>query len=280
MKRVLIGTALSCVLATVSGCSTINDLLGGRSSAPAPVESATPLPPRADSLPKAVLTEDVPAAAAGTASAQAAGQSAGQALEIESFEPAVLAPGGNVEILGSISGSEAAPGEVEILTARQPQRPAGVGAVLPDYASGSNLGSVCDVNKQSAARTGAASAARMLLAGLDLGAGEIFAAPTIIPDELQDCTPDFSADVSGALSAAGFNVSQGSRAQNLQQSVSQNSGSAATLPLIIRSLRSQNVPYLLVSSVRAQDKGSLLTLRLMQVADGITLAQNVVRLDL
>ncbi len=273
MKRLFTAAALSCALMGLGGCSAVNDLLdgiNGRSRAPAPVEAATPLPPRANALPQAVLTEDQPAAAAS------------QALEIESFEPATLASAGsNVEILGSIGGNTAEiAGGVEILTATQPQRPIGVGAVLPDYASGSNLGAACDTAKQSAARTAAASAARSLLGGLSLAQDEIFAAPTIIPDELQDCTPDFSADISAALSAAGFTVSQGSRAQNLQQSISQNSGSAATLPLIIRSLRSQNVPYLLVSSVRVQAGGSLLVLRLMQVSDGITLAQNMVRLDL
>lgn len=300
MQRTLLCAALAAALFSLNGCA-MNDLFGkSEPAAPAPVESATPLPPKADEFnTQPVLTEDqqavsVSRAPQGTAlelgsidiRGSAAGQAQGQS-QLSSVEPS-----DSEILLGTISGDAgsdalensgaASDGNVEILRAPEPVRPAGVGAVLPDYASGSNAGGSCDFALQGAMVKTGVEQAKALVSKLKVEPGVVYVAPTIIPDAFVDCSTDLSSDLSIALrQSSNFEAASAADMNAVTQAVSQNSGSAATLPLMIRTLRANNVPYLLVSSLRqVGNDGVALVLRFVRVSDGITLTQSFTKLEL
>lgn len=301
MQRTLLCAALAAALFGLNGCA-MNDLFGkSEPAAPAPVESATPLPPKADELnTQPVLTEDqqtvsVSRAPQGTAlelgsidiRGSAAGQAQGQS-QLSTVEPS-----DSEILLGTISGDAGSDalensgaanndGNVEILRAPEPVRPAGVGAVLPDYASGSNAGSSCDFALQSAMVKTGVEQTKALVSKLKVEPGVVYVAPTIIPDAFVDCSTDLSSDLSIALrQSSNFEAASAADMNAVTQAVSQNSGSAATLPLMIRTLRANNVPYLLVSSLRqVGNDGVALVLRFVRVSDGITLTQSFTKLEL
>ncbi|MBO8416817.1 MAG: hypothetical protein IAB19_10595 [Proteobacteria bacterium] len=298
MQRTLLCAALGAALFGLNGCA-LNDIFAqNESAAPAPVESAAPLPPKADELNQTpVLTEDDKAASISHAPQGSAleldpvdirGSAAGQAQGQQTLNS--VEPSDSEILLGSIGGDDgadalensAAQGNVEILRAPEPERPAGVGAVLPDYASGSNAGGSCDFALHSAmVKTGVEQAAA-LVSRLKVEPGLVYVAPTIIPDAFLDCSTDLSAQLSQALREhSNFEAAAAADMQNVTQAISQNSGSASTLPLMIRTLRANNVPYLLVSSLRQLGSdGAALVLRFVRVSDGITLTQSFSKLDL
>ena len=271
---------LSAALASVllSGCN-LNSLLSTEPE-PAPLPSVEPPP-------APVLTEDeLRPQPAQPSAIQHAPQ--GTALDLQGADirgtqtPALEDEGqpqaaeSNEVFLGAIA-APAQGAEPEILTAAP--RPHSAGDLLPTYATGSNLGGSCDFAQGPAAQSLAQSMTAALASKLKIEPGMVYAAPTIVPDAYLDCISDLSPAINAALQSS--DLLQTVSAQDktaIEQGVSQNAGTSATLPLTIRTLRSHQIPYLIVSTVRRLSSGPALSIRFVRVSDGITLTQSFQKL--
>lgn len=151
------------------------------------------------------------------------------------------------------------------------ERPPAAGEQLPVYASGSALAPKCDASLEASSRQAAVSLARQLAAAVQAEPGAVYIAATVIPGKFADCLDDISADV-----ADGMAVNPALQVLSATSPISQNAGSASTLPLQIRSLRAAGVPYLVLPVIRDEGKGAAdasLTLRFVQVSNGVTVQQ-------
>ncbi len=151
-------------------------------------------------------------------------------------------------------------------------------AEAPVYVEGvdslSNLKSNCDPALNNKAWFEAENLGRELSRRLTAETGEIYAAPTVVPDEYLDCVPDCAPKVlKGLLSKGQFTAARSS------SNVFQNVGSATLIPALVRECRQQEIPYLAVSVVRKVGGRLRLTLRILRVKDGITLAQSYKALE-
>lgn len=102
--------------------------------------------------------------------------------------------------------------------------------------------------------------------------GPIYVAPTIIPESAQDCVQDVSGVIYQTLS------SQGIKAVTGGMSVSQNTGSSALIPALVRACRQKGIRLLNVSIVRHIGHKTVITIRNIRVKDGITLVQNTTQI--
>ncbi len=293
MQRSFTTLAVAACLCSLSGC-TLNELFQPANN------TAEPLPPAVQAIPEnagynhPILTEDT-ADMADTPVNQSAVQPAssdltdaatinirGQraqnvALEDNTPHPALKAPqttGEGEVFIGSISTPQA-----DFPQTDEPNRPESVGMLLPTYASGFGSGNSCDLHLGQEAKVQAAALTTALTARLKIESGLVYAAPTIIPDEYLDCIGDLSSIISSTAAQQNYlTVISDSTRQNVEQAISQNSGSASTLPLTIRTLRANDIPYLIVSSIRRIGDDAALTLRFVRVSDGITLTQSFKKL--
>ena len=287
MQRTLIALALTASLSTLSGCA-LNEMFN-QETPPAPPQAqalpATPLePPAAPAQP--VLTQDLPTLPQKSVQyPQASSALELNGVDIRGNEATALEESprvvsGNEVPLRHISTPPSTNPSISVApTQDAPVRPQGAGDLLPTYASGAQVGLSCDLSLGSMASQQAARISAALAAKLAQPLGEVYVAPTIIPDEYLDCIDDLSAVIANSLAQSGkLQVVGAAASANVTQTISQNSGSATTLPLTIRTLRAANIPYLAVSSIRPLDDGCALTIRLVRVADGITLNQSFVKL--
>lgn len=101
--------------------------------------------------------------------------------------------------------------------------------------------------------------------------GKIFVGPTIIARDYEECVSDLSSSIQdGLVGNSAFTVVP---ADNINNLIAQNIGSATILPSMIRQCRSANIPYLLVSQIRNEGDKADLSLRIIRTSDGITLNQ-------
>lgn len=148
-------------------------------------------------------------------------------------------------------------------------------ANLPDYATTSGRQS-CPVSYGNTAKKVASSLTTELLARLTSDHGNIFIAPTVIPDEYSDCIDDVSSEVRNSAVASGKFTPV---TDDAVSSVAQNSGSAALIPTVVRECRRRNIPYLAVSVVRTSASSPVLTVRIIRVTTGVTLTQSYKKLN-
>ncbi|MCR5537259.1 MAG: hypothetical protein K6F05_07615 [Succinivibrio sp.] len=110
---------------------------------------------------------------------------------------------------------------------------------------------------------------------LQVDGGEIFVAPTVIPDEYQDCVSDAAQSIKNAFAqTANFKPSSISEA-----SIYQNAGSSTVIPRLVRACRAKGVPYLCYSILGTRGNKLRLTIRIIRISDGITLTQDYKNLD-
>lgn len=286
MQRSLITLGISAGLCTISGCA-LNDIFQSNPPAPpqAEVITATAQPTQP------VLAEDVTTMPPAEVSSQTHAPQ-NNALEMQSIDirgqtvaPALEdnstlgATSDSEVLLGSISTPQ--PDNVTVENADTPLRPQGAGDLLPTYASGSNAGGSCDFALGTAATQQASQMAAALAGKLKVDAGEVYIAPTIIPHAYLDCIDDLSPVIASAVAqSSALQVIAADTAQQVRQTISQNSGSAAIMPLTIRTLRAAGIPYVVMSNIRPLDDGCALTLRFVRVSDGITLTQSFKKLNI
>lgn len=147
-------------------------------------------------------------------------------------------------------------------------------AELPDYATASGR-QTCPINLNESAASAASLLTAQLLAKLQSDTGEMYAAPTVIPDEYADCIKDVSLYVAKQITASNrFSYAKGSDIR-----VSQNAGSSSLIPRTVRECRRLNIPYLAVSVVRKLGGNVALTVRIIRVNTGVTLTQAYKKLN-
>lgn len=103
--------------------------------------------------------------------------------------------------------------------------------------------------------------------------GPVYIAPTVVPDSVSDCIGDLSGAIRQALNSAGIETVTGAGVD-----VSQNSGSSAVIPSLVRACRQSGVPILNVSVIRHIGNKTVINIRNMRAKDGITLVQNTTQL--
>ena len=103
--------------------------------------------------------------------------------------------------------------------------------------------------------------------------GPIYIAPTVVPDSLSDCIGDLSGAIRQAFNSAGIETVVGADVD-----VSQNSGSSAVIPSLVRACRQSGIPILNVSVIRHIGPKTVINIRNMRAKDGITLVQNTSQL--
>ncbi len=157
--------------------------------------------------------------------------------------------------------------EVETIEAQNYEQNIDDAYELPTYASSSLLNSNCDFDKNNAytiARNLSLSLAKRLLNEQ----GAMYVAPTVISDEYSDCLNDLSSIVAQGMAANGnFEIS------TVNVGAGQNAGSSTLIPALVRACRSNQIPYLNVTVVRKTASKPSLSMRVIRVKDGITLAQ-------
>ena len=138
---------------------------------------------------------------------------------------------------------------------------------IPVYASSSSFNSSCNIDSNKAINA-AYNLGLAISKQLTNDQGKVYAAPTVISDEYLDCGTDVSNSVAQALGASGrFSV------VSQKMIAGQNRGSSAVIPALIRSCKAQNIPYLNMSVISKVKGKACLTVRIIRVSDGITLAQ-------
>lgn len=103
--------------------------------------------------------------------------------------------------------------------------------------------------------------------------GPVYIAPTVVPDSVSDCIVDLSGAIRQALNSAGIETVVGSGVD-----VSQNAGSSAVIPSLVRACRQSGIPILNVSVIRHIGPKTVINIRNMRAKDGITLVQNTSQL--
>ena len=103
--------------------------------------------------------------------------------------------------------------------------------------------------------------------------GPVYIAPTVVPDSVSDCIGDLSGAIRQALNSAGIETVVGAGVD-----VSQNSGSSAVIPSLVRACRQSGIPILNVSVIRHIGPKTVINIRNMRAKDGITLVQNTSQL--
>ena len=103
--------------------------------------------------------------------------------------------------------------------------------------------------------------------------GPVYIAPTVVPDSVSDCIGDLSGAIRQALNSAGIETVVGSGVD-----VSQNAGSSAVIPSLVRACRQSGIPILNVSVIRHIGPKTVINIRNMRAKDGITLVQNTSQL--
>ena len=103
--------------------------------------------------------------------------------------------------------------------------------------------------------------------------GPVYIAPTVVPDSVSDCIGDLSDAIRQALNSAGIETVVGSGVD-----VSQNAGSSAVIPSLVRACRQSGIPILNVSVIRHIGPKTVINIRNMRAKDGITLVQNTSQL--
>lgn len=146
-------------------------------------------------------------------------------------------------------------------------------SVLPDYASSSGKKSCRPALGQSALKNAAAQTEE-LCARLNLDQGEIYVAPTVVPDEFRDCIGNLAGAVLSGLKTSG----KFTAVQIKSDGIMQNQGSGRLIPQLVRLCRSSGVPYLNVTVVHKVGGNPVLTMRFIRVNDGVTLTQSFKKL--
>lgn len=103
--------------------------------------------------------------------------------------------------------------------------------------------------------------------------GPVYIAPTVVPDSVSDCIGDLSGAIRQALNSAGIETVVGAGVD-----VSQNAGSSAVIPSLVRACRQSGIPILNVSVIRHIGPKTVINIRNMRAKDGITLVQNTSQL--
>lgn len=103
--------------------------------------------------------------------------------------------------------------------------------------------------------------------------GPVYIAPTVVPDSVSDCVGDLSGAIRQALNSADIETVTGAGVD-----VSQNTGSSAVIPSLVRACRQSGVPILNVSVIRHIGPKTVINIRNMRAKDGITLVQNTTQL--
>ncbi len=148
-------------------------------------------------------------------------------------------------------------------------------STMPEYATASGR-QTCPAIYGDKAKSIAYELASSLIAKLSADHGNIFVAPTVIPDEYQDCVNDVSEEIKAAIKNSGsFNpVSDANVA-----SVAQNAGSSTVIPRTVRECRQRDIPYLAVSVVKKTGGNPVLSIRIIRVNTGVTLTQSYKKLN-
>lgn len=146
---------------------------------------------------------------------------------------------------------------------------------LPDYATTSGR-QTCPVSYGTSAKAAASALTTELLQKLTSDHGNIFIAPTVIPEEYSDCIDNVASEVKKAA-AQSKNFTP--VADDTVSSVAQNSGSSTLIPATVRECRRRDIPYLAVSVVRISGGSPVLTVRIIRVATGVTLTQSYKKLN-
>ncbi len=256
--------------AALSGCSTFDSMVdsirGGSSSGqhrPEVVEIRPQHKPSAQPAASAALPDDSAIVTENNAAIDAL-------LNNSSSDEVEILVAGQQSGTAGQSAVAAAASSAAVSQTATPARPQSVGESLPDYATGSVQGRhSCNTALGSKASSTAASMAAAQSGALTLS-GSIFIAPSVIPDDLLDCIQSVHPQLASAHKGS-HSVAQRGSLDNL---VSQNQGSSAMIPALIRTGRAQNIDYAVVSVFRKASSGKVsLTLRFIYVADGVTLSE-------
>lgn len=161
---------------------------------------------------------------------------------------------------------------------KQQEASSGVGANLPDIATTQKEQEqllqcenvvVPDLEARATALT------QRLAARLNVETGAAYLAPTAIPTVYQECVGDLRSAVRLGLNAANSPLIPLESGSSQERGVSQNAGSATVLPQLIRACRQQGIPYLVLSTLREVGGKAALTVRMVRIADGVTLSQGI-----
>ncbi len=252
--------ALAVAVTALGGCEMMRDIAGklpgGGDSQPQGQQS------QQESAPQVVeIGKDTPQQGLPQDQAVLPGEVAGQDLSVLSDEQRQRAE---------------AEAQALLLEAQAQEAQAAV-ATLPDYASGSKPAATAAktcATEIGDAHAGALSLSKQIASKLKVEPGMIYVSPTVIPDAYADCVDDVSSEVKQGLATnSSFQIASDQYDQ-IGSAVSQNSGSSAVVPLMVRAARQAGVPYLAVPSVHRVSDDVRLTIRVVKVQNGITLHQN------
>ncbi len=146
---------------------------------------------------------------------------------------------------------------------------------MPEYATASGR-QTCPTRYGERAKTIAYELSSNLIAKLSSDHGNIYVAPTVIPDEYQDCVSDVSSEIKNAVQKSG-NFTPVSDAN--VESVAQNAGSSTIIPRTVRECRQRDIPYLAVSVIKKTGGNPVLSVRIIRVNTGVTLTQSYKKLN-
>lgn len=152
--------------------------------------------------------------------------------------------------------------------------------MLPDYAATAEVDS-CDLRVAGDIVDKTRLLCARLVNRLQVDSGAAYAAPTAIPAKYSDCVPDLSPLINQTLREnEGRSLIAIGDVSLLNQLQSAQTGSGeAAIPNLIRQCRAHDVPYLIASSIREVGGSPALTIRIVRVQDGVTLAQGMEKAD-
>lgn len=146
---------------------------------------------------------------------------------------------------------------------------------MPEYATASGR-QTCPAYLGENAKNIASELSSTLIAKLSADHGNIYVAPTVIPDEYQDCISDVSSEIKNAIKKSGSftPVTDAS-----VEGVAQNAGSSTIIPRTVRECRQRDIPYLAVSVIKKTGGNPVLSVRIIRVNTGVTLTQSYKKLN-
>ena len=146
---------------------------------------------------------------------------------------------------------------------------------MPEYATTSGR-QTCPARLGESAKKIASELSSALIARLSSDHGNIYVAPTVIPDEYQDCVSDVSSEIKNAINKSG-NFTPVTDAS--VESVAQNAGSSTIIPRTVRECRQRDIHYLAVSVIKKTGGNPVLSVRIIRVNTGVTLTQSYKKLN-
>ncbi len=171
--------------------------------------------------------------------------------------------------------------DVEILVFdKEDSKPQTAETMLPDYAATAEIDN-CDLRVAGDIVDKTRLLCARLVNRLQVDSGAAYAAPTAIPAKYSDCVPDLSPLINQTLRenerSSLIAIDDVSLLNRLQSD--QSNPSESSIPKLIRLSRAHNVPYLVTSSIREVGGKAALTIRIIRVQDGVTLAQGMEKAD-